>query len=101
MGGEEGGGEDGASRSKEDRSEESCREEGRRKKGGGEEDDGHRSCTDSGGNGVALVGSYKTAASPDLDTFTVSAPLTFWRTESIAESWCSQILNTRHPSRFN
>jgi hypothetical protein len=36
-----------------------------------------------------------------LDTFTVSAPLTFWRTESIAESWCSQILNTRHPSRFN
>jgi hypothetical protein len=27
--------------------------------------------------------------------------LTLLRTESISESWCSQILSTRHPSRFN
>jgi hypothetical protein len=55
-----------------------------------------------GGDGSCRsAGDHKTAPSEDLDTFTVSAALTFWRTESIVESCCPQILSTRHPSRFN
>ena len=76
--------------------------EGRTGKGGegGGEEDGPGCCTGRNASGRS-VGDHKTAASAGLDTFTVSAALTFWRTESTVESWCSQILNTRHPSRFN
>lgn len=66
----------------------------------GGEEDGPGCCTGRTGN-CRSVGDHKTAASGGLDTFTVSAALTWRRTESIAESWCSQIRITRHPSRLN
>jgi hypothetical protein len=42
------------------------------------------------------------AANPHFfDLFDSNSTLIFFRTESNAASWCSQILNTRQPSRFN